>query len=66
MKSVYTRIKNKLAFVLKDESAQGMAEYAMLILIVVAIAVIFKEKIKTAITAQMGEVGGKITGFKGE
>ena len=50
----------------KNESGQGMTEYAMLILVVVAIAFIFKDKIRTAVQAKMEEVSGKISDFKGD
>ena len=42
-------LKNRLQSFWKDESGQGTAEYVMLIMIVVAIVVIFKQKIKDAI-----------------
>jgi Flp pilus assembly pilin Flp len=59
-------MKNFLKQLWKDESGQGMTEYALLILVIVAIAVIFKEKIKAAVSSKMEQVGGAIGGFNGE
>lgn len=52
--------------VLKNKSGQGMVEYILLLVVVVAIVAIFKEKIKGAVTDKMGDLQGKIQGFKGE
>jgi Flp pilus assembly pilin Flp len=59
-------IKTKLQNFWKDESGQGTAEYVMLIMIVVAIVFIFKDKIKTAISGKMDQAAGQINGFSGE
>ncbi len=62
MQKVTTFFKN----LWKDESGQGMTEYALLLVVIIAIAVIFKDKIKTAVSSKMDEVSGEITGFKKE
>lgn len=49
-----------------DESGQGMAEYVLLIVVILAIAAVFKEKIKGAVSSKMDEVSGNISGFKGD
>lgn len=59
-------LKNRLQSFWKDESGQGTAEYVMLIMIVVAIVVIFKQKIKDAIDKKMTDAAGQIGGFSGE
>jgi hypothetical protein len=56
-------LKNKLISVLKDESAQGATEYILLLVVVVAIAMMFKTQIMAAITQKMGQVNGDIQGF---
>jgi len=49
----------------KDESAQGMTEYILLIVVVVALAYLFKDKIKAAVGAKTEQVGSDITNFSG-
>ncbi len=47
----------------KDESAQGATEYILLLVAVVAVVVIFKDKIKEILDGKMQELGGQIGGF---
>jgi Flp pilus assembly pilin Flp len=49
----------------KDESGQGATEYILLLVIVVAIAFLFKDKIQTALSAKLNELGGSIGSFSG-
>lgn len=56
-------LKNKLQVLWKDESAQGATEYILMLVVVVAIAIIFKDKIKSIVTDKVGELGGAIGGF---
>ena len=58
-------LKTKMIAILKDESAQGMAEYALLLVVILAIAAIFRENIKSAVKAKMESLGQTITGFTG-
>ncbi len=51
-------MKNFIKSLWKDESAQGATEYIMLLVVVVALAMMFKDKIKT----QVGELIGKLEG----
>ncbi len=51
------KLNTKLIAVLKDESAQGMAEYALLLVVVIAIATLFKGQI-------MKTVGDKLTAIQ--
>lgn len=46
-----------------DESAQGTSEYILLLVAVIAVAVIFKDKIKGLVSTKMEDVGGQIQGF---
>ena len=48
----------------KDESAQGATEYILMLVIVVAIAVMFKEQIKGVIQGKVSQLGQDIQGFK--
>jgi Flp pilus assembly pilin Flp len=47
-----------------DESGQGMAEYVLLIVVVVTVAYLFKEKIRGMVDRKMTEVGGEFDNFK--
>jgi len=49
----------------QDESAQGMSEYVLLIMVVVAILFIFRDKIKGIVSDKMDQVGSEIGGFSG-
>ena len=59
-------VKKKFKEILKDESGQGISEYILLVVVVVAIAALFKDKIKSAISAKMTDLEGKINGFSGD
>ena len=48
--------KTKMLAILKDESAQGMAEYALLLVVVIAIATIFKSEILKAVNAKLDAI----------
>ena len=50
----------------KDESGQGMAEYVLLIVVVLAVAAIFKERILGMVRGKMADVSGKFESFGGE
>ncbi len=50
----------------KEESAQGMTEYILLIVVVVALAYLFKDKIKAAVGAKTEQVGNDITNFSAQ
>ena len=47
----------------KDESGQGATEYILLLVIVVAIALLFRGQIQQIVESKIGEVGGAISGF---
>lgn len=47
----------------KDESGQGATEYILLLVVVVAIALLFRGKIQTVVSEKLEELGGAIGGF---
>lgn len=59
------KIKSFFTNLWKNESGQGMTEYALLLVIIIAVAVIFKQPISNAIKTKMEEVQSGITGFNG-
>ena len=56
---------NTLKSLWKDESGQGATEYILLLVIVVAIAVLFKDKIKGALEGKLNQLGGDLSNFSG-
>ncbi len=59
MKAITKEIKK----LWKDESGQGMTEYILILLIVIAIAVMFKDQIKNAIGGKIGDLAGELQSF---
>ena len=57
-------MKKMLTKLWKDESAQGATEYILMLVIVVAIAVMFKEQIKGVIQGKVSQLGQDIQVFK--
>lgn len=61
------RVKNNLVNSVKtfwaDESAQGMTEYILLLVVILAIATLFREQIQETVSGKVKEVGGKILEF---
>jgi Flp pilus assembly pilin Flp len=47
----------------KDESAQGATEYILMLVIVVGIAMMFKDKIMKVIGGKVDQLEGQIDGF---
>lgn len=47
----------------KDESGQGMVEYILLVVALVAALVIFRDRISGAITGQMDRVDNDLNSF---
>ncbi|MBY0384377.1 hypothetical protein K2X05_04390 [bacterium] len=56
-------MKNKLTALWKDESAQGATEYILMLVIVVGIAMLFKDKIMGIIRGKVDDLGNDIQGF---
>lgn len=59
MKKVTTMMKN----LWKDESGQGATEYILLLVVVVALALLFRGKITETLSAKLEELGNAIGGF---
>jgi len=59
MKKATTLIKN----LCKDESGQGATEYILLLVIVVALALMFKDQIKSILSDKLAQLGSDIGGF---
>jgi Flp pilus assembly pilin Flp len=57
------KIKSTLRQLWADESGQGATEYILLLVIVVAVAFIFKDKITGIIKTKMEALSGDIQGF---
>lgn len=47
-----------------DESGQGATEYILLLVVVVGLALLFKDKIRAVVDEKMGELSSDIGGFK--
>ncbi len=47
----------------KDESGQGATEYILLLVVVVALALLFRGKITETLSSKLSELGGAIGGF---
>lgn len=50
----------------KDQSGQGATEYILLLVVVVALVLLFKDKVRSAFDGKLSELSGSISGFKGE
>lgn len=57
-------IINKVKSLWKDESGQGAVEYILLLVVVVAIAMLFKNQITEAVSGKISELGSQIGSFK--
>lgn len=49
-----------------DESGQGATEYILLLVVVVALAMAFKDQIGEAVSGKMGEVQGSLGDFNAD
>lgn len=58
-------LKNMFKNLWQDESAQGMTEYILLLVVIVAVVAIFKDKIKTALQGKLESLGSDIGNFNG-
>lgn len=47
----------------KDESGQGATEYILLLVVVVALALMFRNKITETLSEKLNELGSAIGGF---
>ncbi len=60
MKNIMNKVKAGWKKFLKSESGQGMTEYALLLLIVIALVTIFKKPITEAVQTKVQELSSKI------
>lgn len=49
-----------------QQAGQGMTEYILLLVVIVAVSMIFKDKIKGAVEGKMNDVSGSIQSFDGK
>lgn len=59
-------MKKTLQMLWKDESAQGATEYILMLVIVVGIAMLFKNKIMGLISDKVDNLGNDIHGFSAQ
>lgn len=57
-------VKNFAKRLWNDESGQGMAEYVLLIVVVVGVAAVFKKPIMAMVDEKMSSVKDSFTGFE--
>lgn len=57
------KVMNSLKKIWNDESGQGATEYILLLVIVVAIALLFKDRISSIVSEKINELGGAIGSF---
>ena len=60
------KFKNFSKNLLKNKSGQGATEYILLLVVVVALVVLFKDKIKTTMTDKINGLSDSIGQFSGE
>ena len=66
IKNAFVKTFNKAKGVLKNESGQGAVEYILLLVVVVAIALLFRTQITQAVSGKLSEVSGQIGSFTGQ
>ena len=60
------KVKNFARRFMNDESGQGMAEYVLLIVVVVGVAFLFKDKITGMVRTKLDSVGTEFNGFSSQ
>ena len=60
------QIKKKFFGITKNQRGQGATEYILLLMVVVAIAFMFKGQIQSAVNSKLGELSGEIGRFTGD
>ncbi len=61
MKSISAVFKK----LMKDESGQGATEYVLLVVVVVALVMMFRDRIRAALGDRLEQLSNDITGFTG-
>ncbi len=57
------KLKVQLSRFWQDESAQGATEYILLLVVVVALALLFKDRIMSVVSGKVEDLGGQISDF---
>ena len=60
------KFKNFSKKLIKNESGQGATEYILLLVVVVALVMLFKNQIKSAMDSKLQTLSSDITGFSGD
>ena len=60
------KLTKNLQALWNDESAQGATEYILLLVVVVAVVLMFKNKILTMMNGKMSEIEGGMANLKPE
>ena len=61
-----TQLKNFCKNFIRDEGGQGMAEYILLLVVVVGLVIAFKSQISTAINGKMSDLTSSIQGINSQ
>lgn len=65
MKKAFAKMKTYFRKENRDERGQGMTEYALLLLVIVALVTVFRTRITEAVSSKLGNVADSITNFQG-
>ncbi len=57
------RVKRELKRLWTDESAQGMTEYVLLLVIVVALILVFKDRIQSMVKSKIEDLSSGMSGI---
>ena len=63
LKKLNENFKNLAVKIWKDESAQGMTEYILLVVGLVAVLFIFRDKFRSVMDGAIGKMEGQINNF---
>ena len=66
MRTLNEKFKNLAMKIWKDESAQGMTEYILIVVAIVVVLSVFKGEFYKAIESSIANMTGKITNFINE
>lgn len=60
---ILSAIKTKFIEILKDESGQGTTEYILILVAIVGVAIVFREKIGNMLKGKLESLSASIGGF---
>ena len=58
-------LKTIFNFIIEDESGQGMTEYILLVVVIVALVILFRTQITQAVQGQIQNLSTQISSFTG-